>query len=100
MNASIKAQLNRLRPLLKTNASKQRMMSVLSGSSGAGKSMLSRLSEIELAEWWKWAKARPDGNGMDWPGWAAVRARKAAAMPGDSSQSIAGLVYNDAFRRF
>ncbi|MCZ2152770.1 MAG: hypothetical protein LC114_02525 [Bryobacterales bacterium] len=31
MSDSIKSQLNRLRPLLKTNASKQRMMSVLAG---------------------------------------------------------------------
>lgn len=31
MSDSIKSQLKRLRPLLKTNASKQRMMSVFAG---------------------------------------------------------------------
>lgn len=69
------------------------------GTSGHGKSMLGRLTETERREWWEWAKAHPDINGMDWPGWAGVRAREAATMPGDLSQNIAGLVYNDAFHQ-
>ncbi|MCL4683102.1 MAG: hypothetical protein KJZ92_17775 [Rhodocyclaceae bacterium] len=69
------------------------------GTSGQGKSMLSRLNETERQEWWEWAKAKPDVNGMDWPGWSVVRAREAAAISGDAAQNVAGIVYNEAFHR-
>lgn len=73
------------------------MDTIIFGQSTAGKSMLSKLNTGEMAQWSKWADEHPGQNGMDWPGWAEVRAREALAIGCDPTQAIAGSVYHDAF---
>lgn len=45
------------------------------GTTGSGRSMLSRLTDTERHEWHQWMQDNPGANGMDWPGWgdAAIR---------------------------
>lgn len=69
---------------------------VIFAPSSEGKSMLSRLTEEELKKWTEWANQNAGVNGIEWQGWADVRAREALNCEGDPTRYIAGSVYNDA----
>lgn len=64
-------------------------------TSGHGKSRLSRLNEAKRRDWWEWAKAHTDVNGMDWPGWVGVRAREDASKAVEEAHAITPFVSDE-----
>lgn len=49
---------------------------IIFAPSSKGKSMLTRLNDVERLAWSQWMDANPGANGMDWPGWADVAIRE------------------------
>jgi len=51
---------------------KAKPVSLLLAPSSEGRSLLDRLTAVQLGELMHWMASNPGGNGMNWPGWVHI----------------------------